>query len=160
MEIVFVRTGTRRDRFHVTRDDGSEASWAFPSYGDALPHDLVHFVCERELGVRDGIFGAIARGADLERINAKANRAGGKDKYAAFGPDLEGVLWSEALATAPWSATDDAIVEALRASCRRMGVELRALSREDLARTREAMAKMAARWRRLAPREAIHATFP
>lgn len=160
MEVAFVRTGHRRDRFHVTRDDGSEASWSFPSYGDALPHDLVHFVCERELGVRDGLFGAIARGADLERLNAKANREGGKEKYAGFGAELDGVRWSEALATAPWSGTDDEIVDSLRESCGRMGVELRALSREDLARTREAVAKMAARWRKLDPREAIHATFP
>lgn len=160
MEIAFVRTGGPRDRFHVTRDDGSEASWTFPSYGDALPHDLVHFVCERELGVRDGLFGRIARGADLARINARANRVGGRDKYAALGEDLAGVLWSEALATAPWSRTNAEILEALRESCRRVGLAPRGLTPEDLSRTREAIAAMAARWRRLGSREAIHLTFP
>lgn len=159
MEVVFVRTGGPRDRFHVRRPDGSEASWTFPSYGDALPHDLVHFVCERELGVNDGIFGAIAAGADLERINARANRVGGKDKYASLGDHLDGVRWSEALAIAPWDRRDPEIIASLRSSCARMGVELRALTPEDLARTREAIAKMRGRWRRLGPREALHEEF-
>jgi hypothetical protein len=29
----------------------------------ALPHDLVHFTVERELGMPDGIWGAVAAGA-------------------------------------------------------------------------------------------------
>ncbi len=52
MQVSFVRTAGARDRIYVRRTSGSEVSWEFPSYGDELPHDLVHLVVE-ELGLPD-----------------------------------------------------------------------------------------------------------
>ena len=37
MQIRFVRTAGAPDRVYVRRGDGSETSWSFPTYGDAVP---------------------------------------------------------------------------------------------------------------------------
>lgn len=52
MQIAFVRTGESHDRIHVTRDDGTQLTWRWPAYG--FPHDLLHWLLERELGMTGG----------------------------------------------------------------------------------------------------------
>jgi hypothetical protein len=47
----------------IERDDGVVYRMAeFTGGGTELPHDLRHFVVERELGIADGIWGGIAAG--------------------------------------------------------------------------------------------------
>ena len=41
-----------------------------PGYDDRMPHDLLHFVVERELGLRHGIFGQIAAGGTAGTFHA------------------------------------------------------------------------------------------
>lgn len=97
MVVRFVKTPGARDRVYCERPDGSTASWSFPSYGPtSMPHDLVHFAVERALGLSDGVFGKVAAGADLARINAAANRTAGSvaEAYADLQP-LDQVLESE-----------------------------------------------------------------
>lgn len=108
MQVSFVRTAGARDRVYVRRTSGSEVSWEFPSYGDELPHDLVHLVVEEAFGLRGGFWARVDAGIDPTRINAEANRKGGKlaEKYAGFGPDLDGLLQAEALAALPWVMDD------------------------------------------------------
>jgi hypothetical protein len=69
-----------RDRIYVVRPDGSEVHWAFPTYGDDPPHDLIHLVVEAAFGLRRGFWGRVDAGADPAAISAEANRKGGKDK--------------------------------------------------------------------------------
>src|SRR5215471_137425 len=63
MDIEFRRTGERRYAIMVRRADRTmlEMSPA-PGYDPLMPHDLLHYVVERELGLRSGIFGQIAQG--------------------------------------------------------------------------------------------------
>jgi hypothetical protein len=63
MEIEFRRTGERRYAVVIGRGDGSilEMSPA-PGFDPLMPHDLLHYVVESELGLRSGIFGQIAKG--------------------------------------------------------------------------------------------------
>ena len=88
LRAAFVRTVGQPDRIYVTRSDGSEISWPFPTYGEGLPHDLVHLVVESAFGVSGGFWGRVDQGVDPKRVNDEANRRGGRDKYTAFGPDL------------------------------------------------------------------------
>jgi len=46
----------------VERDDGVVYRLLSGRSGTALPHDIVHLVVERELGITDGIWGGIAAG--------------------------------------------------------------------------------------------------
>ena len=163
MKIAFVKTGGPKDRMHVARADGTEATWVFPSYGPTgMPHDLVHLVVERTLGMDDGLYVRVAAGADLSRINAAANRAGGKnrDKYAALGDDLDGVLWSEALTIAAWEAEPDAVRASLVEACGKLDVAPRALTDGEIAAVRDALREARASWAALGPAEALHLDWP
>jgi hypothetical protein len=158
LRAAFVRTAGEPDRIYVTRSDGSETAWSFPSYGDGLPHDLVHLVVESAFGLGDGFWGRVDGGADPRRINAEANRRGGKDKYAAFGPEPSELRLAEALAGTPWhlgSAREEA-----RASCERLGLAAPdGLTEERVSETRAFLALLEERWRALTPKGALHVVF-
>ncbi len=63
MNIAFTRTGERTYMTQAVRDDG--VTLQVPSYDRTalLPHDIGHFVVERELGLRQGFWGCVAQGA-------------------------------------------------------------------------------------------------
>jgi len=69
MRVHFVRHRGHRDHVFVTRSDGSVADWAFPSYGDDLPHDLCHLVVEDALGIVHGFWGLVNEGMDVQLID-------------------------------------------------------------------------------------------
>jgi hypothetical protein len=163
LKATFVRTTGERDRIYVTRSDGSEVSWSFPSYGEGLPHDLVHWVVECCCGLRAGFWGRVDAGADPAAITAEANRVGGKGKYAGFGPDQRELYLAEALANAGWArqeVTDDEVREAVAAECRRMEVPPHELSAAETERIRAMFRDLAQRWASLLPKGSLSVTFP
>jgi hypothetical protein len=69
LQATFVRHRERRDRIYVTRQDGTAIFWDFPTYGDRLPHDLVHLVVESELGIANGFWGLVDQGVQVSLID-------------------------------------------------------------------------------------------
>jgi hypothetical protein len=64
MLVAFKRTGARRYAVILTRSGESpQAMDPAPGYDDDIPHDLVHYVVEAELGLESGVYGRAARGA-------------------------------------------------------------------------------------------------
>lgn len=64
MNVRFRRTGVRRYAVVVTvAGEPPRALDPAPAYDDDIPHDLVHYVVEAELGLTNGVFGRAARGA-------------------------------------------------------------------------------------------------
>ena len=62
--MTFERMADRRPvETLVERDDGVVFTVRGPGGGTDLPHDLVHALVEASLGVRDGVWGAVADGA-------------------------------------------------------------------------------------------------
>lgn len=64
VDVSFKRTGVRR--YAVTVAVAGEPVRALnpaPGYDDDIPHDLVHYVVEAELGLTNGVYGRAARGA-------------------------------------------------------------------------------------------------
>lgn len=155
MEIRFVRKQGERDRIYVRRGDGSTTSWTFPTYGDGLPHDLMHLVVESAFGLTDGFWARVDAGVDVARINADANRLGGADKYLGFGEDLRGLFVAEGLAGGPWSMAaigDAELRDILASQCERMGIALpETVHLERIARVRAVQRALRERWQRLLP---------
>ena len=160
LKVAFVRTVGEADRFYVTRSDGSEASWSSPTYGDALPHDLIHLVVESAFGLSRGFWGRVDEGVDPKIVNDQANRKGGADKYAAYGSDRAELDLAEALATADWSS--DTVEVGLGEACARMRAAAPPpVTAEQVREMRSVLGALGARWRalRLHPRGALDLTF-
>lgn len=147
----------------MTRSSGAEASWSFPTYGDGLPHDLVHLVVESAFAVSNGFWGRVDAGVDVARANEQANRQGGPGKYAAFGEDQRGILLAEALAGLPWpmsDLTEADLLEMLAASCSKMGVEMPGAATIDgLRAVRRTLDSLRAEWRGLVPKGTLEIHF-
>lgn len=162
LKAVFIRVRGERDRVCVTRSNGTETTWAFPTYGDAPPHDLVHLVVESAFGLSSGFWGRVDRGADPRAINDEANRRGGANKYAAFGEDRRELDLAEAFAAASWwlpDTSDEAFRDELNEAGRRHGATGDVATTETAARVRSTLSALAARWGGLAPKGALEVSF-
>jgi hypothetical protein len=163
MKVAFVRTRGAPDRVHVHREDGSETGWSFPTYGDELPHDLVHLLVETVFEVKQGFWGRVARGVDPARMNAVANRQGGKDKYAGFGDEISELYLAEALANARWAdaqATDEDRRDDVARECAKAGIEVPAsVTLARIARARAELGGLRERWRSIVRKGALELSF-
>lgn len=159
----FVRTIGERDRIYVVRSDGSQVDWAFASYGDALPHDLIHLVVEAAFGLAQGFWGRVDAGADPGAIMADANRRGGRDRYLGFGTDRSELQLAEVVANPGWLVGEQstaALQEGILAACRESGLAAPAeLSAQRIDEVRGALRLLASRWRGLLPKGTIHLVF-
>jgi hypothetical protein len=69
--VRFTRLNPTHHRFEAVRNDGAIESRELETRSFLL-HDLVHFALESEGGLRDGFYGAIARGGAYETEAAAA----------------------------------------------------------------------------------------
>ena len=58
----------------VERDDGVVYRLYGGMAGSRLPHDIMHLVVERELRIRDGVWGGIAAGAVFDSMRYVSGR--------------------------------------------------------------------------------------
>ncbi|HZO90565.1 MAG TPA: hypothetical protein VFB38_19715 [Chthonomonadaceae bacterium] len=74
MNITFTRTGECTYTTQALRDDA--VLLEVPSYDrtHAIPHDLAHYVVERELGLKRGFWGCVAAGALFPGIKVISGR--------------------------------------------------------------------------------------
>jgi hypothetical protein len=158
MDIAFVRTQGQADRMYVRRTNGTEVSWSFPTFGNYIPHDLVHLVVESAFGLKNGFWGRVDAGVDVARINAEANKIGGANKYAKYGTDQADLFVAEMLAATRWG--DSTLSDAdLLAGILRSYSKLAPATVERITRVRETLDGLCARWINLIPKGAINAQF-
>ncbi|MFI0374408.1 hypothetical protein ACH35V_41675 [Actinomadura sp. 1N219] len=63
MEVAFERTGHRRYATVITLPGGRRRRMdPAPGFDENIPHDLVHYLTEAELGLSSGVFGRAAAG--------------------------------------------------------------------------------------------------
>ena len=163
LKASFVRTVGDRDRIYVVRSDGSEVNWAFPNYGDALPHDLIHLVVEAAFGLAQGFWGRVDAGADPGALMADANRRGGRNKYSGFGAALSELQLAEALANPGWLVGEPSTAslrENIIAACQESGLAVPALlSTERIDQVRVVLKHLSSQWRGFSPKGAVDLAF-
>jgi hypothetical protein len=65
MKVTFTKNEGRRYSIAFYRDHGPElVPRQAPGYDEHLPHDLAHFLVEKEFGLRLGVFGQLAAGGE------------------------------------------------------------------------------------------------
>jgi len=75
MHVTFPRLPDRERAYAVVeRDDGAVYRLYGGQAGPRLPHDIMHFVVERELQIRDGIWGGIASGIIFDSMRHVSGR--------------------------------------------------------------------------------------
>lgn len=182
MKVTVTRTGARRYgiRAEPPGFPAVEMNPA-PSYDADLPHDVVHFVVEEELGLSHGVFGQLAQGGDAGTFHVRQAAHGGagreqtrmQRRARARGGRLarvgqHEVEWSERAATIAfhdWLAHADAPARRERARAMRPYVlrvradcapsELAELSENRLRRIRARLDELSAEWSRLRVGEAL-----
>ena len=92
MRVTFPRLPDHERGYAVVeRDDGAVYRLYGGRAGPGLPHDIMHFVVERELQIRDGIWGGIASGIvfdSMQHVSARRPphaRDRSRELLAAFG---------------------------------------------------------------------------
>lgn len=83
MEVEFRRTGERRYAVIIHRNGQPPMEMnPAPGYDPLMPHDLLHFIVESELGLRQGIFGQIAEGGTAGTFHSATSTAESNRKAA------------------------------------------------------------------------------
>jgi len=165
MQLTAVRGNEDRDRVYVTRDDGSEVFWTWPSYGRELAHDLVHWVVESEAQLEAGFWGLVASGIDPTRVNKSAERiASGVRLRDLAGLDLTQLIQSEHLAVlvsrATWSSIAD-LIAYVNDQCDSFGApRVEGLDVASAERMITRSAELNRQWQAVAPDAGLVLTWP
>jgi hypothetical protein len=156
MDIKIEKIDARRSQSVVTRNDKVTVRVAGYGPSEPLPHDLAHYVVEKELGLRRGFWGSVADGAIFPGMTVLAGRQRPHARERSEGlckansrtlTDVEvivGVLVelmrNNVPATSPYAAKTVARCVAGK------GSELRAITTANLQRIGESLTAMARRW--------------
>ncbi|GAA2565054.1 hypothetical protein [Pseudonocardia hydrocarbonoxydans] len=153
MQVRFTRTGERRYSVTVARPAGGPVAVdPAPGFHPQIPHDLAHFVVERHLGLRGGIYGSLAAGGDAGMFRPVdepyTRKWGRRNAQRTDGPDM---LRSERLAgllQAAWEVRHGGrrTPPGVRAWMDGAGADVDAATLRELV---DRLDELAARWRAL-----------
>jgi hypothetical protein len=168
MRVQFHRTGKRQYRVVVVIPGRPPLEMnSAPGYDDLMPHDLQHFIVERTLGIRNGIFGQLAHGGsagtfhhenpgEASKRDAKAlkrktetfARAGREDSLVSERATyIAWQDWLQSHKSADARARGAEMRDTAQSILSRIGKEERKLySAENLARLRAVMEEASEEW--------------
>jgi len=73
--LVTITKAKAFDHIDICRDGGSRAGSRFPKKG-TVPHDAVHYLVEKTIGLKAGFWGLVAAGHPIKDIQDMAKQAG------------------------------------------------------------------------------------
>jgi hypothetical protein len=161
---IAVKKG-HRSVFYVTRDDGSEVSWTWPS--PSFPHDLAHYVVESRLGLSEGFWGLVAAGVDFTQLQKAMDRSEtGAQVRGMVGRDATQLVQAEAAAAGfgmlfwpePSSLLD--CVAGMVAACGQRGVPAPACSPELATEIRDDLVRLTQQWTNVPEGKALDLDWP
>jgi len=163
MDIVFTRSRDRRDVTFVTRRDGVRLS--VPVFGklDPIPHDLAHYVVERELELRDGFWGSVADGAIFTGMHVLEGRQpphARERSQALQKTNGRGILFAEVVVDATLRAHKGEPLGNAALPVEYLGMRTRAERDELLAGLRFPIEEMCDRWAALAEGDTLLVDWP
>ena len=172
MEVEFRRTGERRYTVTVFREGLPPHQLGGPGYDPKMPHDLQHFIVERELGIEHGVFGFLAAGGETQGDEREPGRAASRrrrrgkrrdKRMLRRGERADGdasetatfLCWCEWLRRSGDARARELAEQIASTPARVMDEARRRYGEESLARVCACMDELGARWSRLAVGESI-----
>jgi hypothetical protein len=155
VDVTFTKMSNRRYGVHVRRDRAPDLWLRGPGYDDDLPHDLLHFVLEAELGLDEAVFGDVAAGG-----NARI--------FEPVDPTLVAKMWRQKRMhryVLPEGRRSEVLAGVLETAwhARRDGRPLPEsdhLAAADFERLLPKLDELADRWQELAPGEGLTLEWP
>jgi hypothetical protein len=186
MKVQFRRTGAHRYAITIYREGLQPVAMdPAPGYDPIMPHDLLHFVVESELGLRLGIFGQVASGGnagtfhpvatagsshrETARLRRRATKRGAKllregRHQAAQSERAAYICWYEWLARSDDSGrrrlAAQMATQAKTIRNRQLPAEDRALTEHVLARVCSRLNDLSAQWANLNVGESFTIAWP
>lgn len=166
MEVKVVK-GSDSDQIEFIGSDGAGYRIMFPKKGP-FPHDLAHFVVERELGFRAAFWGRVADGVSPSEVGRLVKDAGHASSSRASKPDddiwellvaerlvecFEAELWSD-------SMDNQTFREVFDAACAQSQVTPPCLSDASIEKIRLDLKGMLAKWLDTPIGESISVRWP
>jgi hypothetical protein len=147
VEITIVKAGSGPHRAVVSRSGAEAVQFAVYDYGPVLPHDLVHYVVEDELGLEFGFWGLLSAGAKLQSVQAYGARDPRRippPNDALVGAHLDELLAAEGLVAAfsavpgsgPEPKLDSDQIEGIRARITELNAQWQAMGPGEMLRLR------------------------
>ena len=151
----FTKKADGRHRLTIVRDDGSVSQGQMvPGLGpDAVPHDLLHALVERTLGLSRGVYGMVDSGLEIGELIDPAR------KHMTNGQT--GLMLSEVITTllqgeAAYVGVDEGdFRDRLCQQCREHGIAVPAISDFQLRDVRALRDDYEVRWRQLQAEETL-----
>jgi len=164
---ILVSKGAAADAIKIQRADGSVASTSFPHKGP-VPHDLVHFFVELELGIDSGFWGLVAGGRHSDEIGAIAKKAGHASAARRRAPDafivsaIQAERIVECFEADLWGGGSDpkTFNDMVDAGCRQSLVPSVTIPDEAIARVRDHISQFRDRWAALPVGETCSFEWP
>jgi hypothetical protein len=181
MQVEFQKTGERRYAVRILREGLPDLEMnPAPGFDPLLPHDLVHFIVEVELGLKNAVFGQVASDRNVGTFLSKPSESGNtradsrfrrreiKQRKKFLKAEMDEYLQSErAAAVCFYDWLSHSADEKLRARAAEMKgfventysqmseTERKKFSKETLARIRARMDELSRQWAALSVNQSL-----
>jgi hypothetical protein len=149
-------TDDKPDHLTCVRADGS-STW-MRSSDFFVRHDIIHYATESILGCREAFYGLLASGWNIEDFGELDPATGKKREIPAEAGEIEflvGILQLELISNQP----EEELRSAMESAYSNAGMQMPALSDEQIAAIRRRVRELYAQWDALPPGGVLEVTF-
>jgi hypothetical protein len=151
MRVRFTRRPDGRHRLSIVRDDGTVSlGQVVPGFGpDAIPHDLLHTVVEKTLGLRRGVYGLVNTGLEIAQLLDPARKSSNRSEIELMHSEIVTSLLQAESVYGSQGVDDSIFPNELRRQCSEAGLPVPAIAEDVCRALRVQRDDYEARWRRL-----------
>ncbi len=144
MLIRYTKNLGKYDDFECVRDDGSTHKVKMPKIG-SLPHDLVHFVVEKELGMTNGFYAHVQKGL-IDGYYLKTETAENREQSTIDAKHAESVVECFQAEAVSGNQSPEDFQYFVNVTCEARKIPHFEISTEQIERIRQGVSELYKRW--------------